>query len=123
MKWNFSKIYLLVYVFVVVLGLHCCAWAFSSCSDWGLLCCDAGASIVVASLVAGSLSGGSDSKESACNARDLGSIRGLGRSPGERNGNPLQYSCLENPMERATLGTTVHRLQRVEHDLVIKQHR
>ena len=41
--------------------------------------------------------GGSDSKESACNAGDLGWIPGLGRFPGERNGNPLQYSCLENP--------------------------
>ena len=39
-------------------------------------------------------------KESACNAGDLGSIPGLGRSPGEGNGNPLQYSYLENPMER-----------------------
>ena len=42
---------------------------------------------------------GSDSKESACSAGDLGSIPGSGRSPGEGNGNPLQYSCLENPME------------------------
>ena len=41
----------------------------------------------------------SDSKESACNAGDQGSILGLGRSPGEGNGNPLQYSCLGNPME------------------------
>ena len=41
--------------------------------------------------------GGSDSKESACNVGDLGSIPGLGRSPGEGNGNPLQYSCLEKP--------------------------
>ena len=40
------------------------------------------------------------SKESACSARDLGSIPRLGRSPGEGNGNPLQYSCLENPMDR-----------------------
>ena len=39
-------------------------------------------------------------KESACNAGDLGSIPGLGRSPGEGNDNPLQYSCLENPMDR-----------------------
>ena len=39
-------------------------------------------------------------KESACNAGDLGSIPGSGRSPGEGNGNPLQYSCLENPMDR-----------------------
>ena len=44
--------------------------------------------------------GGSEVKASACNAGDLGSIPGLGRSPGEGNGNPLQYSCLENPMDR-----------------------
>ena len=43
--------------------------------------------------------GGSDSKASAYNVGGLGSIPGLGRSPGERNGNPLQYYCLENPME------------------------
>ena len=43
---------------------------------------------------------GSDGKDSACNAGDPGLIPGLGRSPGEGNGNPLQYSCLENPMER-----------------------
>ena len=43
---------------------------------------------------------GSDGKESACNARDLGSIPGLGRSPGEENDCPLQYYCLENPMDR-----------------------
>ena len=43
--------------------------------------------------------GGSDGKASACNAGDLGSIPGLGRSPGEGNGNPLQYSCLENPKD------------------------
>ena len=42
---------------------------------------------------------GSDGKASAYNAGDLGSIPGSGRSPGEGNGNPLQYSCLENPME------------------------
>ena len=41
--------------------------------------------------------GGSDGKESACNAGDLGLIPGLGRSPGGGHGNPLQYSCLENP--------------------------
>ena len=43
--------------------------------------------------------GGSDGKVSACNVRDPGSIPGLGRSPGEGNGNPLQYSCLENSMD------------------------
>ena len=45
-------------------------------------------------------SGVSDGKESTCNAGDLGSIPGLGRSPGEGNGNILQYSCLENPTDR-----------------------
>ena len=44
--------------------------------------------------------GGSEVKASAYNVGDLGSIPGLGRSPGEGNGNPLQYSCLENPMDR-----------------------
>ena len=44
--------------------------------------------------------GGSDSKASVYNAGDLGSSPGLGRSPGERNGNPLLYYCLENPMDR-----------------------
>ena len=44
--------------------------------------------------------GGSDGKASAYNARDLSSVPGLGRSPGEGNGNSLQYSCLENPMDR-----------------------
>jgi len=44
--------------------------------------------------------GGSDGKESACNARDPDLILGLGRSPGEGNGNPLQYSCLDNSMDR-----------------------
>ena len=44
--------------------------------------------------------GSSDGKESACNVADLGSIPGSGRSPGEGNGNPLRYSCLENSMNR-----------------------
>ena len=44
--------------------------------------------------------GGSDGKEFVCHAEDLGFIPGLGRSPGERNGNPPQYSCLENFMNR-----------------------
>ena len=52
--------------------------------------------------------GGSEGKMSACNAGDLGLIPGLGRSPGEGNGNPLQYSCLENPMDRGAWQATVH---------------
>ena len=51
--------------------------------------------------------GGSDGKESAYIAGDLGSIPGLGRSPGEGNANPLQYSCLENPMDRGAWRATV----------------
>ena len=47
-------------------------------------------------------------KASAYNAGDPGSIPGLGRSPGEENGNPLQYSCLENPMDREAWQATVH---------------
>ena len=52
--------------------------------------------------------GDSDSKESACNAGDPGLTLGLGRSPGEGNGNPLQYSCLENSMDREAWWATVH---------------
>ena len=51
---------------------------------------------------------GKDSKETACNVEDRGLIPGWGRSPGERNGNPLQYSCLGNPMDGGTWRTTVH---------------
>ena len=52
--------------------------------------------------------GGSDGKASAYNARDPGSIPGLGRSPGDGNVNPFQYSCLGNPMDRGALQTSVH---------------
>ena len=52
--------------------------------------------------------GGSEGKASACNAGDLDSIPGSGRSPGEGNGNPLQYSCLENSMDRGAWWATVH---------------
>ena len=52
--------------------------------------------------------GGSEVKASACNAGDLGSVPGSGRSPGEGNGNPLQYSCLENPMDGGAWWATVH---------------
>ena len=54
--------------------------------------------------------GGSDSKESACNAGDPGSIPGSGRSPVEGNGNPLQYSCLENSIHRGAWWATVYRV-------------
>ena len=54
------------------------------------------------------LPGSSDGKASAYNAGDLGSIPGSGRFPGEGKGNPLQYSCLENPMDRGAWSATVH---------------
>ena len=54
--------------------------------------------------------GGSDGKESACNAGDLGSIPRFGRSPGGGHDNPLQYSCLENPMDRGAWRDTIHRV-------------
>ena len=59
-------------------------------------------------------------KESACNAGDLGSIPGLGRFPGEGNGNPLQYSCLENPMDREAWWATFYGVARVEYNLATK---
>ena len=52
--------------------------------------------------------GDSEVKNSPANAEDLGSIPGLGRSPGKGNGNPLQYSCLGNPLNRGALQATVH---------------
>ena len=57
----------------------------------------------------------SDGKASAYNTGDLGSVPGFGRSPGEGNGNPLQYSCLENPMDRGSWWVT-----RVRHNLATK---
>ena len=55
------------------------------------------------------------------NAGDVGLIPGFGRSPGEENGNPLQYSCLGNPMDRRAWRAIVHGVTRVGHDLVTKQ--
>ena len=57
--------------------------------------------------------GGSDNKESVCNAGDLGSIPELGRSPGEGIGNPLQYSCLENSKDREAQCTTVQGIAKI----------
>ena len=59
-------------------------------------------------------------KESACNAGDQGLIPGLGRSPGGGHGNPLQYSCLDNPMDRGAWWATAHGVARVRHDLATK---
>ena len=66
--------------------------------------------------------GGSEVKVFACNVGDLGSIPGLGRSPGGGNGNPLQYSCLENPMEEEPGGLQSMGSQRVGHDWATSFH-
>ena len=63
---------------------------------------------------------GSVGKESACNAGELRSFPGLGRSPGEVNGNPLQYSCLKNPMDREAWWAAVHGVARVRHNRATK---
>ena len=60
-------------------------------------------------------------KNSATNAGDGGLIPGSGRFPGEGNGNPLQYSCLENPMDRGAWQATVHGVTRVRRNLVTKE--
>ena len=67
------------------------------------------------------LLGSSGVRESACNAGDSGSIPGSGRSSGEGNGNPLQYSCLGNPMDRGAWQATVYGVTRVKQDLATKQ--
>ena len=59
-------------------------------------------------------------EESTYNAGDWGSIPELGRSPGEGNGNPLQYSCLGNPMDRGAWPAVVHGVARIRHDLATK---
>ena len=66
------------------------------------------------------LPGGSAVKNLSTNTRDTGSVPGSGRSPGEGNGNLLQYSCLENPMSRGAWQTTCNH-KRVGHGLAIKQ--
>ena len=60
--------------------------------------------------------GGFHGKDSACNVGDPGLIPGLGRSPGEGNGYPLQYSCLENPMDRGAWQATVQEVSRIKHN-------
>ena len=92
----------------------------SQVESWSRAVCDAaepesgqggsGLGLHLVGLISGDLHGGSDGKEFSCNAGDLGLIPGSGRSPGEGHGNPLQYSCLENPMERGACWAIVHRV-------------
>ena len=66
-------------------------------------------------------SGGSVIKNLSANAGNVGSILRLGRSPGEGDGNPLQYSCLGNPMDRRVWWAIVHLVAKSQHNLVTKQ--
>ena len=66
--------------------------------------------------------GGLEGKESACNAGDPGSIPGSGRSPGGGNGNPIQYSCLENPMDSRPWWATVHGVVKNQTGLSVYTH-
>jgi len=77
---------------------------FRQCSNSQLL----GTNVKEMVFISLGFPGGSDGKESACNARELGLIPRSRRSPGEGNGNPLQYSCLENPINRGAWWATVH---------------
>ena len=61
--------------------------------------------------------GGSEGKESACNVGNVSSVLESGRSPGEENNNPLQYSCLENPMDKGARWATVHRVAKSQTQL------
>ena len=65
--------------------------------------------------------GGSNGKESPCNTGEPGSIPGSGRSPGERNGYPFQYSCLENSRDRGAWWATVHGVTKSQTDTVYTQ--
>ena len=64
---------------------------------------------------------GLSGKESTWQAGDMGSVPGLGRSPGEENGNPLQYSCLGKPMDRGAWSATIYGVARVRRNLVARQ--
>ena len=69
--------------------------------------------LVASSNAVSAFSGGSDGKESACNAGDPGSIPGLGRSPGKGNSCPFQYSCLENSMEIGAWQAALHGVTKI----------
>ena len=99
---------------IIVLFLICCKWYCFLSLISGLLLVSVYRSIIVVycfcvGFTAGmGFPGSLDGKASAYNVGDPGSIPGSGTSPGEGNGNPLQYSCLENPMDRGAWWATVH---------------
>ena len=109
-------------------GSSCCMWSFSS-GDYGLvevhrLCIACpplgGSPLIYIKTNFFIFTSGSDVKESACNVGDLGSIPGSGRSPGEGNGYPLQYSYLKNSMDRGAWRLQSMGSQRVGHNWATK---
>ena len=85
----------------------------SSIRQWDLKASDFGDLRIYIQKRVEHLFPGSDGKDSACNAGDPGLIPGLGRSPGKGYGNPLQYSCLRNPIDGGTWWATVHGVPKV----------
>ena len=90
---------------------------------WGQVLCYSGFHcvsfryLILPSVSIWGFPGSSEDKASACNVGDPGLIPGLGRAPGEGNGNPLQYSCLENPMDRGAWWATVHGVAKIRTQL------
>ena len=84
------------------------SWEYKMLLRGGVIWLESCVCVCVDVLMPTGFPGGSEVKASACNAGDIGLIPGLGRSPGEGNGNPLQYSCLENLMDGGAWQATVH---------------
>ena len=121
-----------IYLFLAALGVSCGTWDLSlQCTDFSLVVAH-GLSSPEACGILGPQAGlepkspalgansGSVVKESTCNARDLGLIPGSGRSLGEGYGNPLQYCCLGNPMNRAARWAIVCGVLKIKRDLATK---
>ena len=85
-----------------------CLYSIYTLYAFNTLCVFSTSSVCIQHFCIEDFPGGSDGKASAYNVGDQGSIPGLGRSPGEGNGNPLQYSCLENPMDGEVCQATVY---------------
>ena len=108
LRWCLSASLLSSYFFLPLFQTKDTIWKEETTSSAHVQSEELRSSSSKASLVAWGFPGGSEVKASARNSGDPGSIPGSGRSPGEGNGNPLQYSCLENPMEGGAWWATFH---------------
>ena len=112
---TFFKILCIYFCLCWVLG--CCFWAFSSCSERGLLIVAVSWLFIVETSFVEEYKGfpgGTMLKNPPASAGDWGSISGLGKSPGPGNGNPLQNSCLRNPIDRGAWWATAHGVAKVQ---------